>query len=127
MPASTIAVKSPGSCSSTRFRRAVERTTSPPSRSIETRPPLPSSSDAAAIDSGSKTLDNAGPLEWMRAIRARHLAAKPRRREHLAGIGKAFRIERRAQQRHRGEIALAEELGHRARLVDADAVLTGER
>ena len=32
-----------------------------------------------------------------------------------------------AEQLHRREIALAEELRHRARLVDADAVLAGER
>src|SRR6516165_10343928 len=127
MPASTITVRSPGSYSRTRPSFAVERRVSPPSRSIETVPAPASTSEASSRVEGSETLGNAGPLEGVRTVRPGHLAAEPRGREHLAGIREPGRVEPGAKELHRLEVPLREELRHRARLVDADAVLAGER
>ena len=63
----------------------------------------------------------------MLPVRARHLAAQPRRRDHLARVGDPVRVEGAAQPLERLEVALGEHLRHRAGLVDADAVLAGER
>src|SRR5262249_44730088 len=131
-PASTIAVRSPGSCSSRRFRRAVESRTSPPGRSIDTRPPPVSTSTASSTEAGSATLTsetlcNTCSLHRMCAVRPPHPAAEPRRGQHLARVREPGRVEGLAEAVHHREVVGAEELGHRAHLVDADAVLAGER
>src|SRR5581483_4460130 len=133
-PASTIAVRSPASCSSTWSSRAVETTTSPPSRSIETCRPSAAaraSSSAAwwtlSTSTSSETLGKARLLEWMRAVRAGHLAAEARRRQQLPRVAEPDRVERAAQPLHRLEVVGAEEERHRADLVDADSVLAGQR
>src|SRR6478609_624874 len=127
MPASTITVRSPGSCSSIRSRPAVESRISPPSRSIETVSPEASTSAASSSVPGSETLGKACPLQRVCAVGARHLAAEAGGREDLAGVGEPVRVEARAQEPHGLEVPLAEELRHRANLVDAHAMLAGER
>ena len=99
-PASTIAVRSPGSCSSTRSSRAVESTTSPPvalDRDACRRPP--STSAASSTVAGSETLGKPGPLQRVRAVRARDLAAQPRRREDLARVREPVGVEARVRRR----------------------------
>ncbi len=63
----------------------------------------------------------------MLAVGAGDLAAEPRRRHHLARVGEAGRVERAAQALERVEIGLGVHRGHVRLLVDADAVLTGDR
>src|SRR5262249_39141693 len=127
IPASTIAVRSPGSYSSTRFSFAVERRTSPPSRSIDTRRPAARSSDASSSVAGSETLGKARPLQRVRSVGAGDLAAQARGREDLAGVREPGRVEGDPQELHRLEVAFGEELRHRARLVHPDPVLAGQR
>src|SRR3712207_5160013 len=74
-----------------------------------------------------EALSQAGLLQRMLAVRARHLAAEPRRRHHLARIRAARRVERAAQLLERLEVGLREHLRHVALLVDAHAVLPGDR
>ena len=99
MPASTTAVKSPGSCSSTWFSRSVESTTSPSSRSIDTARRVRTSAASAAVRRAQRRSATPGPLQRVRAVRARHLAAEPRRRENLPRVRDPVRIERRAEAR----------------------------
>src|SRR5262245_27293264 len=68
-------------------------------------------------------LRQAGPLHRVFAIRSRHLAAQPRRREDLPGIAEIARIERGPDSPHRLEVVLREHPRHVLRLVGADAVL----
>src|SRR4029079_4246021 len=130
-PASTTAVRSPASCSRTRSSRAVEMTPSPPSRPIETRSPRPaapaSTSAACSTLAISETLRQACPLERVRPVRPRHLTAQPRRREDLPRVAEAYRGEPTTQPLHRVEVVGPEQERHRARLVDADPVLAGQR
>src|SRR5690242_8484430 len=126
MPPSTITVRSPGSYSRIRSSPAVESRISPPSRSIDTVSPAASASAASSSVDGSETLGKTCPLQRVRAVRARHLAAEAGRREDLAGVRQSVGVEGAAQQTHRLEVALAEQLRHRACLVDPDAVLPGE-
>ena len=60
-------------------------------------------------------------------VRARHLAAQPRRGHDLAGVGEPLGIERAAQPLERVQVGLVEHQRHVALLVDADAVLAGDR
>ena len=57
----------------------------------------------------------------------RHLAAQPRRRHQLAGVGEPGGVERAAQALERVEVGLVEHLRHVLLLVHADAVLAGDR
>ena len=63
----------------------------------------------------------------MRAVRPGHLAAETRRRQHLARVREARRVERPPHPLEHLEVALGEHRRHRARLVDPDAVLAGQR
>src|SRR5712692_6771058 len=130
-PASTVQVRSPASCSSTWSKRLSERTTSPPSRSIVTRcPPAAACATASAASwtlQTSEALGKAHLLERVGAVGAGHLAAQPRRRHHLARVGEPGRVERAPQPLHRVEVAGPEQERHRARLVDSDPVLAGDR
>src|SRR4029450_5441385 len=107
------------------------RTTSPPSRSIDTRSPrsaAPVSTAAASCTlSTSETLGKPRLPEWMGAVGPGHLAAQARCREHLPGVAQTGRIERAPHALHRLQVVGAEEEGHRAGLVDADTVLAGQR
>ena len=102
---------------------------SPPSRSIETRPPRGEHrARPPRATPGSETLGKPGPLQRMRAVRA----PAPRRRAAASGTpcrGSRARPGRSPSRRRRiaSRSSRAEELRHRARLVDADAVLAGER
>src|SRR5580693_2301021 len=58
---------------------------------------------------------------------AGNLAAQPRRREDLARIAQAGRVERAAQQLHGVQVAGPEHLRHVLGLVGADPVLAGDR
>src|SRR5262245_18222231 len=113
MPASTVHVRSPASCSSTR---------SSPLRSSSS---IATPSTTACTTSG--TLCKAQPLEWVLPVRTGDLAAETRRREQLAGTGDADRVERLPQPLHRLEVVLGEEEWHRAGLVGPHAVLAGDR
>src|SRR5215216_1111344 len=93
----------------------------PPRRACAAAPRPPPRSRA------SKPLREARRLERMLPVDARHLAAQPRRRHHLARVGQALRIERAAQALERVEVGLAEHLRHVLLLVDADAVLPRDR
>ena len=63
----------------------------------------------------------------MHPVRAGHLAAEARRRDHLARVADPERVERAAEPLEDVEVALGEHARHRARLVHADAVLAGQR
>ncbi len=58
---------------------------------------------------------------------ARDLAAQPRRGEDLARVAQAGRVERAPDQLHGVQVIGVEHLRHVAGLVDADAVLAGDR
>ena len=127
MPASTVHVRSPASCSSTRASPSVSSSwpilIRRPSRAASARSADASSSEAGRI----RTLREPESLERVHAVRPRDLPAEPRRREHLAGVREPGGVERAAEPCKRLEVALGEHRGHRARLVDAHAVLAGER
>src|SRR5712691_7371010 len=131
IPASTIAVRSPASCSSTWSKRSVDSTTSPPSRPIDTR--LPSSVASASASAASctleisKTLGKPCLLERVGAVRPRDLAAEARRGKQLARIAEPGRVEGAAETLHRLQVVGVEQQRHRADLVDPDAVLARER
>src|SRR5262249_12370445 len=91
------------------------------------RPSRWAAASAADASSRLETLGNADPLERVGAVRPWHLAAEPRRRDHLARIADAERVERAAEPLEDVEVALGKHAGHRARLVHADAVLARER
>src|SRR5215469_7771899 len=76
----------------------------------------------------SKLLQRPGGHQRMRrAADAGNLATQPRRREDLARVAQACRVERAAQQLHGVQVAGAEHLRHELGLVDAHAVLAGDR
>src|SRR5262245_61444040 len=131
IPASTIAVRSPASCSSTWSSLRVDTTTSPPSRSIETRSPRAAAPVSASAASWtveiSETFGKAGFLDRVGTVRPGHLSAQPRGGKHLARVADAVWVERPAQALHHREVVGAEEQRHRARLVDTDAVLARQR
>src|SRR5439155_406211 len=131
IPASTVQVRSPASCSMSRPSWAVESTTSPPSRPIETVVPASAAarmtSAASCTLAISETLGKACLLERVGAVGPRHLAAEPWRREHLARVREPVRVERATQPRHRLEVLRPEEERHRANLVEPDPVLAGDR
>ena len=56
-----------------------------------------------------------------------HLAAQPRRRHQLARVRQPGGVERAAQALERVQVGLGEHLRHVLLLVDADAVLAGDR
>jgi hypothetical protein len=58
---------------------------------------------------------------------AGYLAAQPGGGEHLARVAQADRIERAPEQLHGVQVVGVEHLRHVPRLVDADAVLAGDR
>src|ERR1044072_114593 len=74
----------------------------------------------------SSALSATGP-ERVPAVGAGDLAAQPRRRHDLAGVREPARVEGAAQHLERREVGLLEHLRHVALLVDADAVLAGDR
>src|SRR5215204_1245848 len=119
-PASSTAVKSPTLCSSTRSSPPVSTTAAPSTGGPQSFVPPPRSP-------ASKPLRQAGRLERVLPVLARYLAAETRRRHHLAGVREAGGIERAAQPLERVEVGLAEHLRHVLLLVDADAVLAGDR
>ena len=102
-----------------------------PRRSRSGRPARTRDPHAAGRRPSRETLrafDEAGPLERVGAIGARDLAAQPRRREDLARVGEAARVERAAAAAPSpSRSRLAEQQRHRAGLVGADAVLAGDR
>src|SRR5690348_10363852 len=63
----------------------------------------------------------------MLSIGTRDLAAKPRRRQDLARIAQPLPIECVAELLHHVQVVIAEHAGHVLLLVDADAVLAGDR
>ena len=62
-----------------------------------------------------------------RPVPAGHLAAQPRGREDLAGVGDVVGVEGAADQLHRVQVVVGEHPRHVGGLVDADAVLAGDR
>src|SRR4029079_9397303 len=122
-PASTVQVRSPGSCSRIRSSPPVVR--SAPIRSR--RPSACAAARAAEASSALETLGNADPLQGVYAIGARNLAAQPGRGDDLARVADAARVERASQSLEHAEGALREHPRHGARLVHADAVLTRQR
>jgi hypothetical protein len=62
----------------------------------------------------------------MRPVGAGHLTAQPGGWDHFPGIRDAVGIEGLAHAVEDLEVAFGEHRRHRARLVDADAVLAGE-
>ena len=94
MPASTIAVRSPGSCSSTRFRaRRREHDVAAVALDRDALRRPRAASAASSSVAGSETLGKPGPLQRVRAVGPRHLAAEPRRREHLARVREPVGVE----------------------------------
>src|SRR3954447_11926096 len=75
----------------------------------------------------SEALRDPGGLERVLAVRTGHLAAEPRRGHQLSGVRQAIRVEGTAQLLERGQVGLAELLGHVALLVHAHAVLARDR
>src|SRR5215207_5546130 len=75
----------------------------------------------------SEPFGQAGLLERVLAVGTRHLAAQARRRHDLAGVRAAVGVERAAQVLERREVVGSEHLRHVTHLVDADAVLAGQR
>src|SRR3954452_3623523 len=75
----------------------------------------------------SEALGKPGRLQRVLPVRARHLAAQPRRRHDLPGVRPPVGVEGAAQHLERREIGLREHPRHVALLVDADAVLAGDR
>src|SRR6188472_3661099 len=114
--AATSAAGTPATSSSgpaSRVRAAFASSWATPSR----RPPCPI----------SEHLRQTGFLQRVRAlVPARHLAAQPRGREDLAGVGQVRRVERAAQRLHGVEVVVGEHPRHVLRLVHADAVLAGD-
>src|SRR4051794_25443013 len=149
-PASITAVKSPTLCSSSRCRPPVSISTPspasqpgphglvPPPRGRTGRPSSPSerrrpaassavSGRAAISPPPSEPLRQPGGLQRVLPVDAGHLAAQPRGRHDLAGVGEPGRVPGAAQLLERGEVVLPEHLRHVLLLVDADAVLAGDR
>src|SRR3954470_13948903 len=132
-PASSTAVRSPALCSTIRSTPAVDSSRSAstggpqpcfePPPTMRTGPPAASS----AAMSCSEAIRNPRRLQGVLAIGARDLAAEPRRWHQLPRIGELVRVERAAQLLERLEVGLVEHLRHVALLVDADAVLAGDR
>ena len=56
-----------------------------------------------------------------------HLAAALRGRERLAGVEALAGAERQLEPRHRRQVGLGEDPGHEVALLEADAVLAGDR
>src|SRR3954464_4646075 len=152
-PASSTAVRSPTLCSRIRAIPAVSTSTTvgsprPPQSSFVPPPrgrsglrasPSERSSSAAssgepgrsrvtsAVAKASEPLGEPGGFQRVDPVRARHLAAQPRRRHHLGRVGEPRGVERAAQALERGQVGLVEHLRHVLLLVDADPVLAGDR
>src|SRR3954454_11237419 len=133
-PACTTAVRSPTLCSTIASRPSVDSSSSAsagrphgrvPAPRMRSRRPARSASCSAAAT--SEALGNPGCLEGVLAVGPGDLAAQPGRRHHLPGVGQPVGVERAAQLLERGEVGLGEHLRHVALLVDADAVLAGDR
>src|SRR3954465_12328490 len=133
-PASTIAVRSPSLCSTMASRPSVDSSPSASARRPHGRVPAPrmrsrrpSRSASCSAAATSEALGKACRLQRVLPVRPGHLAAQPRRGHHLARVGEPVGIEGAAQLLERREIGLVEHLRHVALLVDADAVLAGDR
>ena len=70
---------------------------------------------------------HSGSLQGMLAVGPGDLAAQPRGGHHLAGVCEPVRVKRASQPVEALEVALREHGRHLALLVDADAVLAGDR
>src|SRR3954470_23136687 len=132
-PAWTIAVRSPSLCSTISSRPSVDSSASAcarrphgrvPAPRMRSRRPARSASCRAAAT--SEALGNPGCLEGVLAVGPGDLAAQPRRRHHLPGVGQPVGVERAAQLLERGEVGLAVHLRPVALLVDPRPVLAAD-
>ena len=96
-------------------------------RHLPARPRMVRRRSSSRRASPSEPSDHAGFLERVRPPRARDLTAQPRGGQHLARVGHACRGRTRSAPAPSCRGRLGEHLRHRARLVDADAVLAGDR
>src|ERR1041385_8179850 len=103
------------------------RAPAPPRPRMKVRSPLAAPRRRWIRSRRSKSFGEACLLEWMRVVRAGHLAAETRRGKHFSRIAEAFRVERAAHGEHHVEIVVREHLRHVLGLVRADSVLARER